>query len=316
MDTYLILVVSGSAMLSVFLLYVGVLTIRLRQNESVDRLRNFTAPQRARAGDSALVGAIAGMDSWLTRRNFGANIARNLAQADMKLTVTEYVLLHVGLFALGLPLGALALKTPIASLPVALIMLFVPGFYVSSARGKRLKAFNEQIPSALDSLSNSLRGGYGLVQAMSLVAAELPAPMSVEMQRVVSEVSYGLPYDLSFKNMLRRNPGTDLSMVVTAIEINLEVGGNLAEILDNIGAIIRDRIRIQGQIHAYTAQARFSGLVLTALPFLLAALIYVTNPAYLSQLWTTTFGLIMIGVAAVMMVLGSLVMNKIAQIDF
>ena len=98
-----------------------------------------------------------------------------------------------------------------------------------------------------------------------MLAAEMGPPMSIEFQRVVSEVSYGLPYDVAFRNMLRRNPGSDLSMVVTAIEINLEVGGNLSEILDNISAIIRDRVRIQGQVRALTATTRLSSNVLTFL---------------------------------------------------
>lgn len=212
-------------------------------------------------------------------------------------------------------IGPLLFKSAVGGVFLAIPLLLLPKFYVASAQRKRLQSFNEQLPAALDSLSNSLRGGYGLVQAMKLVSAEMQPPLATEFQRVVSEVSYGLPYDTAFKNMLRRNNSPDLSMVVTAIEINLEVGGNLSDILDNIGAIIRDRVRIQGQVKAYTSQTRLSSMVLTGLPFGLGALIFVVNPTYISALWTTSMGLIMLGIAGTMVTIGSIVLSKMAKID-
>jgi tight adherence protein B len=153
------------------------------------------------------------------------------------------------------------------------------------------------------------------LQGMKLVAEEMPTPISTEFQRVVSEVSYGLPYDIAFSNMLRRNTGPDVNLVITAIEINLEVGGNLSEILDNISSIIRDRVRIQGQVASLTAMTRFSSMVLTILPFGLGGIIFLVNKEYISQLWTTTGGLIMLVLAIVLVVIGSFLLQRVAKID-
>jgi tight adherence protein B len=302
--------------ISIFLLFLGLVSsIRTRQR-SAERLQAYLTPAPTRdESDSALAGLLLDLDKWMGKRSFGASIARDLAQADIKLTVAEYVLLHLGLFAMGLLLGPLLLRSAPAGVLVACVLLILPRFYVSSAQHKRLNQFNEQLPSALNSLSNSLRGGYGLVQAMTLVATQMSTPMSTEFQRVVSEVGYGLPYDVAFQNMLRRNPSTDLSMVVTAIEINLEVGGNLSEILDNISAIIRDRVRIQGQIRAYTAQTRLSSTVLTILPFGLFGVMFLLNRGYISMLWTSTSGLALLALAGFLLGTGTILLRKIAQIN-
>jgi tight adherence protein B len=316
MGTYQMVAVAAATGISIFLLFVGIISMVQRKHESVQRLENYVSPDQSNANiDQAQAGPLADIDHWLAHLKFGTSISRSLAQADIKLTVSEFLLLHLAMLAAGLLIGPLLFKSAIGGIFLAVPLLLLPKFYVASAQRKRLQSFNEQLPAALDSLSNSLRGGYGLVQAMKLVSAEMQPPLSVEFQRVVSEVSYGLPYDTAFKNMLRRNGSPDLSMIVTAIEINLEVGGNLSDILDNIGAIIRDRVRIQGQVKAYTSQTRLSSMVLTGLPFGLGALIFVVNPTYISALWTTTLGLVMLGIAGTMVTIGSIVLSKMAKID-
>jgi len=296
--------------------FLGSVALFQRGRVPVERLHTYVA--RLASGsqeESEAVGLLAELDAWLKRQNFGASAARNLARADIKLTVTEYLLLHGGLFASGLLLGPLIFGSALAGVVTAFVSLLLPQAYVRSAQSRRTQAFNEQLPGALSSLANALRGGYGLVQSLSLVAGEVSPPMSTELQRVVTEVGYGLPYDTAFQSMLRRNPGSDLSLVVTAIEIHLEMGGNLSQILDNISEIIRDRVRIQGQIRAFTAQQRFSALVLTCMPFGLGAMIYMVNRSYLSQLWTTTIGLLMLGLAMTMLCIGAYMLTKISKID-
>ncbi len=316
MSTYQMGAIAAATGISIFLLFVGVVSMLQRKHESVQRLENYVSPDQSTANiDQSAAGPLADIDHWLAHMSLGTSISRSLAQADIKLTVSEYLLLHLAMLAAGLLIGPLLFHSAIGGVFLAVPLLLLPKLYVAGAQRKRLQAFNEQLPSALDSLSNSLRGGYGLVQAMKLVSTEMPPPLANEFQRVVSEVSYGLPYDMAFKNMLRRNNSPDLSMVVTAIEINLEVGGNLSDILDNIGAIIRDRVRIQGQVKAYTSQTRLSSTVLTGLPFGLGLLIFMVNPTYLSALWSTTMGLIMMGIAVTMVMIGSIVLSKLAKID-
>ncbi len=301
--------------IGIFLLFVGLLSLMRVKDRSTERLQSFLTPVTRKESDNALAGVLLDLDTWMGKQSFGASVAKDLAQANIKLTVAEYVLLHLGLFAMGLVLGPLLLKSAPAGLLIACALLFLPRFYVSSARKKRLNQFSQQLPSALSSLSNSLRGGYGLVQAMTLVATQMQPPTSTEFQRVVSEVGYGLPYDVAFQNMLRRNPTNDLSMVVTAVEINLEIGGNLSEILDDISAIIRDRIRIQGQIKAFTAQTRLSSMVLTILPFGIFGILLIVNRAYISLLWSSTMGLALLAVAGGLLGTGTVVLNKISKID-
>ncbi len=304
---------TGMAVLMVFL---GSIAAVQRARVPVERLHTYVAQlgRGTQEGPEA-VGLLADLDGWLKRQSFGTDIARNLARADIKLTVTEFLLLHGALFAVGLLAGSLFFGSAVAGVVAACAGLLLPQVYVSSAQRKRMQAFNEQLPGALSSFANALRGGYGLVQALSLVASELSPPISTEFQRVVTEVGYGLPYDTAFQNMLRRNPSSDLSLVVTAIEIHLEMGGNLSQILDNISDIIRDRVRIQGQIRAYTAQQRFSAIVLTGLPFGLAGMIYMVNRSYLTVLWTTQLGLVMLVLALTMLLVGAMMLSKISRID-
>lgn len=317
METYQALLPAGGVGLGVFLLFLGLVSFLQRGHETVSRLQAYTTsvtPDVEAEGRSSSP-LVAMLDRMLAQHPLAAKIARNLAQADLHMTVAEYLLIHVALVAAGLLVGPLLLKAPMAGVLFAAGFLLFPQIYVSSAMKKRLQAFDEQLPPALSSLANSLRGGYGLVQAMTLVASEMPRPMCTEFQRVVTEVSYGLPYDTAFKNMLRRNPSTDLSMVVTAIEINLEVGGNLSEILDGISTIVRDRVRTQAQIRNQTAMVRYSGRVLTLLPIGLAVLIYFVNPTYVTLLWTTNIGIFMLGLAITTLTLGTLALEKIAKID-
>jgi tight adherence protein B len=316
MDTYQAISLAGGAGLSVLLFFTGVLSLIQRRRPTVSRLENYVRqePMPQDAADR-LSGPIRSINRWLSKRSFGASVANTLAQADIKLTVTEFMLLHLAMAAAGLILGPIILGSAVGGLILAVPLLLLPKLYVSSARSKRLSAFNQQLPAALNSISNSLRGGYGLLQAMKLVAAEMSPPIATEFQRVVSEVSYGLAYDVAFGNMLRRNTSPDLSLVVTAIEINIEVGGNLAEILDNISGIIRDRVRLQAQVKAYTAQVRFSALVLSLLPFGLGGVIFMLNRPYMSQLWQSQIGLIMMGVAIVLIGMASMMLQKIATID-
>lgn len=316
MDSLQVVSIAGGAGVSFLMLFLGVLSMAQRRNRATERLRTYVQPDANGTAESGpLADVLSGIDRWAGKRSFGASIARMLAQADVKMTVAEYMLLHLGLFAAGLVLGPALLRSAPAGVVLAVLLFLAPNVFVSSAQQKRQHAFAEQLPIALNSVSNSMRSGYGLVQAMQLVSTEMPEPMAMEFKRVVSEVSYGLPYDVAFANMLRRNPSPDLSMVVTAIEINLEVGGNLSEILDGISSIIRDRVRIQGQVRALTAQVRFSSMVLTLLPFGVAGVILIVNPEYISLLWTTTAGIIMLVAALCLIVVGSLILRRIARID-
>lgn len=234
------------------------------------------------------------VDTVVAKGDRGSKIARDLARADLKLTVTEFIGLKLLAALAGAGLGALAGRADsrallISALVGALLGSFIPNIYVGIRARGRVKAFNNQLGDTINMLANSLRSGYSLLQSMDLVSREAPPPVSAEFRRVVQEVGLGLTTEQALGNLLRRVPSDDLDLMITAVNIQHEVGGNLAQILETIGHTIRERVRIKGEIRVLTSQGRISGYVITALPIGLAIIISVINPAYMAPIFT--FGL-------------------------
>ncbi|KPL85298.1 type II secretion system F family protein [Herpetosiphon geysericola] len=283
------------ALIAIVLFVAGAVIYRkLRETKanSVDgRLATFAERSRNQndtneRGMSALASRV---DSMVNRGQKGSDLARDLAQADLKLTVTEFIMMKfasVILFALfGVFLGRANFLAVVACGVVgAIIGFIVPDKVVSFKQASRLKAFNNQLGDTVGLLANSLRSGYSLLQSMDLVSREAPPPISVEFRRVVQEVGLGLSLEDGMNNLLRRVPSDDLDLMVSAINIQAEVGGNLAEILDTIAHTIRERVRIKGQIRVLTSQARYSGYVVTLLPISIAIIITMLNPDYMAPL--------------------------------
>jgi tight adherence protein B len=196
------------------------------------------------------------------------------------------------------------------------VLAFIgPRLYVSRLRGRRLKAFNQQLGDTINLMVNGIRAGYSVMQAMEAVSEEMGPPISEEFARVVKEVQLGLMLEQALANMLRRIASDDLDMMITAINVQREVGGNLAEVLDSISHTIRERIRIKGDIRALTAYGRGAGNLLSAIPIILSVIIYLITPDFMSQLFTDPCGWTMLGVAALGIVVGFLVIRKIVDID-
>jgi len=258
---------------------------------------------------------VKGLDQAITRRGFGENIARELARADLKLTVSEYIAFNfISIIICGLIAFALY-RSPIMGVAGAVVGLYLPRFYVRQRQQRRLNAFNEQLGDAINLLSNSLRSGYSLLQAMETVAKELPPPISVEFSRVVQEVGLGLSIQQALNNMLRRIRSDDLELIITAINIQHEVGGNLAEILDNISYTIRERVRIKGEIRVLTAQQRLTAYIIGFLPLGLGLFLHLINPEYIGSMFQEPCGWIMLGTGFFMMVTGFMIMRRITSIE-
>ena len=255
------------------------------------------------------------LDQALVKRGIGADLSTQLARADLKVTVAEFLALTV---ITMVSVGGLAYvwrQDVILSAVGGLIGLFGPRVYVAIRRGRRLKAFNDQLGDTINLLVNSIRAGYSIMQAMRAVADEMAPPISTEFGRVVQESQLGIPLEEALGHMLRRVPSEDLDMMITAISIQREVGGNLAEVLETISFTIRERIRIKGEIRALTAQGRISGYMIAAVPVIVAFLIYLINPEFMGILFQHICGHIMIGVAVLGIVSGFLVINKVINID-
>jgi tight adherence protein B len=225
------------------------------------------------------------------------------------------------LTAIGVVLGVLAatvswlLHVPLVLAPLAgLVMFTVPFLWLLNKRRMRLKAFASQLPDALELVARALRAGHSLAAGLHVVAEEMPSPIAEEFGRVYEEQNFGISLEDSMKAMCDRVPNLDLRFFVTSVLIQRQTGGDLAEILDKIGYVIRERYRILGQVQALTGEGRLSGVVLLALPFALFLFMLHLKPDYVEMLWTDEMGIKMAIGALVLQILGALCIRKIVNI--
>jgi tight adherence protein B len=235
-------------------------------------------------------------------------------QADTTLTVGKLAMTSVVLGLAGCA-AAMAMKCPAALLPLAAIAAgALPMFWLLWRRKKRLKLFSMQLPDALVMMALILRSGQGLSFAFNAVASEMSEPIGKEFGRVFEEQNLGVPMDDSLRSMCNRVPNLDLRFFVTAVILQRQTGGDLSEILDKIGELVRDRFRVLGAVQALTGEGRLSGVVLMALPLVLFVVVYRMNPEYVSMLFTDRAGRKMLAVAVFMQILGAFVIKKIVDI--
>jgi tight adherence protein B len=255
------------------------------------------------------------MEESVGRRDFAASIKEDLARADITLTVSEYLMIRVGLVVLLSVLGFLIQRNLLVALILGVVGLFLPTIYVRSRQSRRLKRFDSQLPDVLDHLQGSLRAGYGLLQAVEWVSRQLPNPAGAEFDRVIREVQLGRGLMDALDSMVRRIPSDDLALIVTAIKIQYEVGGSLAEILEVVTHTIRERVRIMREINVLTSQQRYSGWVLMIMPIALAIFLIIINPEYEMRLFEPGPTLCIPIGAAVLMISGYFIMRRITDIE-
>jgi len=251
----------------------------------------------------------------LVRRGLGADLATQLARADLKITVGEFMAATIILVVFAGAASYVLRRDIIVTAGAMLAGFFAPRFYIRLLRGRRLTAFNDQLADTINLMVNGIRAGFSILQAMEAVSREMGPPISIEFGRVVQEVQLGLQLEQALDNMLRRVPSEDLDMMITAINVQREVGGNLAEVLDSISYTIRERVRIKGDIRALTSYGRGAGTMLSAIPVILSVVIYLINPDFISLLFTHPCGWIMIGVAVLGIIAGFLIIRKIVNIE-
>ena len=272
--------------------------------------------------------ALANLNKVIEGRDFGANLARELARADLRLKPSEYLFIWLGsivgvpvlLFILGFFLSAL--QSPLAVLVGMLIGFMLPRFWLNRRKNGRLNAFNKQLPDTITLIANALRAGSSFLQAIELVVRESRPPISVEFSRVIREVNLGLPFEQALENMVRRVRSDDLELMATAISIQHQVGGNLAEILDSIAYTIRERIRIKGEIRTLTAQQRLSGYVVGFLPIGLAGFLFIAAPGFMDPMFANPpaiaglpAGVVILLFGGFMMFIGFMLIRKIVDIE-
>lgn len=334
----LTILVAAVAALAILLIALGIATsgrgtdITARLERYASERKDATKPASTGQGPiSDLIAqssAIAALNRVVEQRDFGANLSRELARADLKLKVSEYLFIWAGAIV-GIPVGMFifgfflpALQSPIVLLIGVVVGFFLPRFYVKRRQGGRLNSFNKQLPDTITLLANALRAGSSFLQAVELVVRESRPPISTEFQRVIREVNLGLPFEQALENMVRRVESEDLDLMATAISIQYQVGGNLAEILDSIAYTIRERVRIKGEIRTLTAQQRISGYVVAFLPIGLAGFLFVIAPSFMQPMFDPAVniggiptGIILIGVGLTMMFIGFMFIRKIVDIE-
>jgi tight adherence protein B len=308
---------------SILILFLGLSQVIRSRSRVITRLGDVTAavaeeaPKKRERGERAVPEVVVTIDRALARQSFARRMATDLARANLKLTVAEFAMMSVGIVVAGVLLGAFLVRQLwiIGAVGGGVLGFTIPRLFLSIRRTRRLHAFNDQLGDAITLLANSLRSGYSLLQSMEMVSREMAPPMSEEFSRLTREIGLGLSTEEALSNLVRRITSEDLDMMVTAINIHHEVGGNLAEILDTIGHTIRERVRIKGEIRTLTAMARYSGYIVSILPIAVAGLLFVMNADYMSQLWEDACGMQMIAASVVGMAAGWIVIRRVVNIE-
>jgi tight adherence protein B len=324
-----ILILGGA--LALVLLVIGLIVTATEERSLVDdRLEYLEEEGVEVVPRKAVIGEWVGKQA--TRYTWGQSLTRSLARADIKMKVGEFILLVAVLTILGAIIGWFLGGGPstgiggssqvLMNLPGIIIGgvvgFFAPVIYLRRQQGKRLQKFDNQLADMLNLMVNGLRAGYSIMQAMEAVSRELPPPISDEFRRLVQEMQLGVPMDTSLQNLTRRIPSKDLDLVVTAMNVQREVGGNLAEIMDTISHTIRERVRVKGEIRVLTSQVMMSGRVLAIMPVGVIIIMYFINREYMMRFFnpaTRLYGIPALIIGAVMIVLGYFFMTRIASIE-
>ncbi len=309
----LALVAAAVAFLGVLLVVLGFYQARGSESAARRRLRTlerYTAPQ----ADGSIPLALRDRGSaWAERTR------SELDRAGLALKLHEYVTMRVlvGLlaFAVVLLLGGASAVAVLLALVAGGVGYMLPAFYVRARIGKQVGKFNDQLEDMLTMVSNSLRAGFGLLQAFDLAAEQAQPPMSTELNRLLRDTRMGASVEEALQNMGERVGSYDLDVVITAILIQRSVGSNLSEVLDKVAHTIRERARIRGEINTLTAQKRLSGFIVGAMPAAFVLLMLAIDFEYMSTLFTDPLGRLLLIVAVALDIIGVLVIKRIVSVE-
>ncbi|NLN76917.1 MAG: type II secretion system F family protein [Armatimonadetes bacterium] len=270
--------------------------------EAADRVEDEADEELSR-------GAIA--DGWARR------LMVKLDRAGLELKPSEYVGISSAVSILLAVIFALWLKKLPGMQFIGLLAGILASWaYLENRCAKRVVAFNNQLPDALSLIASAMRSGAGFERAAAMVRDEMPKPISDEFRVVLADMRVGLSLDDSLKRMVDKMCSYDLELVTVAVTINRQVGGNLSMVLDNISSMIRQRVRLEREVSALTAEGRMSGVILSLLPFLLTGVLFYMSPDYASVLFTNTVGQILVGCAITLQIVGILIIRSILKTDF
>lgn len=283
--------------------------------EVEDRLSESLKPvaSERRHGNSALA---ENMNNRLRGLSVASKLEHKLVAADSKMSVSEFMMMRIGLVLAGFAAGMFITGSPIPGVPLGLLLWYLPNFWLTYKKNRRSKQFGSQLPDMLTMLVGSLRAGYGLLHAINVVEKEMPSPIGPEFGRVVKETALGYSIGDALDHLVDRIDNDDLDMIVTAIHVQNEVGGSLADVLESISATVRERIQLKGEVRAMTAQQTITGSVLSGLPFVVGTALMLMNPDYMLTLFQPGPILALPAAAVVMVIIGNMVMRQMTKIEY
>lgn len=321
MGMLIMVIVAG---VGVFGALMVVLTAMLSANENRNRrLQELKAgrpsvrtPQSAKRKAAKTPDPAPLLSGALQRSPFGRKLQTELLRAGMLLRPSEFLIITaIAAAAAGVIGVMLGRGNPIFGVLLAFVGAAGPYMSMKNKQGQRQRRISQQIPDALDLLASSLRSGHSFLRGLQVVCTQMSPPITDEFERVVDEVRLGQALELALDHVLDRTGNYDLELIISAVQTQLSIGGNLAEIMDNISSMIRERVRLAGEIAAATAEGRFSALILGGMPFGLAFMISIVSPGYLNPMFQSPMGMMLLGVAGGMMLMGAIIIKKMLEID-
>jgi tight adherence protein B len=266
---------------------------------------------------TAKLSSVPALEALLKRHaGFTSSIESLLLESGLKMTVGVFLSLSLACAAAGWALGMLGLKLVSAGLVFAIVGGIAPYMVVRHKRTKRLQTFEEQFPEAIDLIARSLRAGHAFTTGLSIAAEEMPAPVGAEFKQVYDQQNFGMSMTDALRAMARRVPVLDARFFVTAVLTQRESGGNLAEVLDNLSSVMRDRFKVKRQIRVISAHGRLSGWILSLVPPCLAAFLFFIQPEFMRILVDDPIGLRLVLAAIVLQLTGTYIISRLVKIEY
>lgn len=248
-------------------------------------------------------------------KKYSKRLQENLIKAGIPLKSDELLSVQIFLALFIFIIVFNLTDSVLGSICFSLMFSVFPITLVNVRKRKRYKLFDEQLGDSITLISNSLKSGQSFLQAISSVAKEMPDPISKEFDKVLKEMRLGVETEKALENLLKRIESDDLELMVSAVMIQRQIGGNLSEILDNISNTIRERVKLKGEIQTLTAQGRLSGIIISVLPVGLGIILFLMNPDYIMELFRNPIGLVIIAIALINEIIGIIIINKIVKIE-
>jgi tight adherence protein B len=283
------------------------------------RLRKYAYVEEGGGGSDIMrkrmLSEIPFVNNLLLKMTVAQKLDNLIIQANAKYTIGFYILLAFLMAALGSIFGTVVIKNKIISLVLIPLFGCLPFLYLSFLKQKRMERFRKQLPEGLDLISRALKAGHAFAGGVNLVAEEFEDPLGPEFAEMLEEINFGVSTPEALKNLARRVDSNEIKYFVVGVILQRETGGNLAELMDTLSNLIRERFKFDGKVKTLSAEGKLSAVVLTCLPFAMIAYLKLTEPEYMNLLFTDPIGRLMGVVAAIMMIVGIFVMKKMVKIE-